>query len=77
MTTRNSGKTPTLSPKEQQTSTKNSRPALRSCMKSFASRAIRNWSAVLPLCGGRRWRRLTMGLSLMAMGLLNSRLPER
>jgi hypothetical protein len=46
-------------------------------MKSSAPRAIRNWSAASPRCGGRRRRRLDWhGPSLMGMGLLNSRLPE-
>ncbi|WP_017902956.1 formate/nitrite transporter family protein [Pseudomonas asplenii] len=77
MNTPDDGKTPDLSPEERQDVTRNQPPRaavlheiirLQGDQELERSVAALGWSA---LAAG-----LTMGLSLMAMGLLNSRLPE-
>ncbi|HCN62372.1 MAG TPA: hypothetical protein DIT33_03115 [Pseudomonas sp.] len=77
MNTENSGKTPNLSPDEKHDISKNQPPRaavlheiirLQGDQELERSIAALFWSA---LAAG-----LTMGLSLMAMGLLNSRLPD-
>ncbi|MBP3364682.1 MAG: formate/nitrite transporter family protein [Pseudomonas sp.] len=77
MDTQNSGKTPNLTAEEKHDVTKNQPPRaavlheiirLQGDMELERSIAALFWSA---LAAG-----LTMGLSLMAMGLLNSRLPD-
>ena len=77
MSTQNSGKTPNLSAEEEHDVTKNQPPRaavlheiirLQGDQELERSIAALFWSA---LAAG-----LTMGLSLMAMGLLNSRLPS-
>ena len=77
MDTQNSGKTPNLSAEEKHDVTKNQPPRaavlheiirLQGDQELERSIAALFWSA---LAAG-----LTMGLSLMAMGLLNSRLPS-
>ena len=77
MDTQNSGKTPNLTAEEKHDVTKNQPPRaavlheiirLQGDMELERSIAALFWSA---LAAG-----LTMGLSLMGMGLLNSRLPD-
>ncbi|KQZ86456.1 MULTISPECIES: formate/nitrite transporter family protein [unclassified Pseudomonas] len=77
MDTKKDGKTPDLSPKEQHEVEKNQPPraaVLHEIIRTQGDQELERsvaalwWSA---LAAG-----LTMGLSLMAMGLLNSRLPD-